>query len=60
MRSVSMDGASVEWLFGDVINYSEFLDFIKNLKIGQVLLEKCTPFALFCKIHTQFCMGTQL
>ena len=55
-----MDGTSVEWLFGDVLNYSEFLDFIKNLKIGQVLLEKCTPFALFCKIHTQFCMGTQL
>lgn len=25
---------SVEWLFGDVINYFKFLDFKKNLKIG--------------------------
>ena len=26
--------SSVEWLFGDVINYFKFLDFKKNLKIG--------------------------
>jgi len=25
---------SVEWLFGDVINYFKFMDFKKNLKIG--------------------------
>ena len=25
---------SVEWLFGDVINYFKFIDFKKNLKIG--------------------------
>ena len=25
---------SVEWLFGDIINYLKFLDFKKNLKIG--------------------------
>ena len=25
---------SVEWLFGDIINYFKFLDFKKNLKIG--------------------------
>lgn len=25
---------SVEWLFGDVINYFKFLDFKKDLKIG--------------------------
>ena len=24
---------SVEWLFGDIINYFKFLDFKKNLKI---------------------------
>ena len=24
---------SVEWLFGDVVNYFKFLDFKKNLKI---------------------------
>jgi hypothetical protein len=25
---------SVEWLFGDVINYFKFMDFKKKLKIG--------------------------
>ena len=25
---------SVEWLFGDIINYFKFLDFKKNLKVG--------------------------
>lgn len=25
---------SVEWLFGDILNYLKFLDFKKNLKIG--------------------------
>ena len=25
---------SVEWLFGDIINYFKFLDFKKDLKIG--------------------------
>lgn len=26
--------SSVEWLFGDIINYFKFLDLKKNLKIG--------------------------
>ena len=25
---------SVEWVFGDIINYFAFMDFKKNLKIG--------------------------
>ena len=25
---------SVEWLFGDIVNYFKFLDFKKNLKIS--------------------------
>lgn len=25
---------SVEWLFGDIVNYFKFLDFKKNLKLG--------------------------
>ena len=25
---------SVEWIFGDIINYFKFLDFKKNLKIA--------------------------
>ena len=31
MSSVRM---SIEWLFGDVVNYFKFLDFKKNLKIS--------------------------
>ena len=32
--SMSAVRTSVEWLFGDIINYFKFLDFQKNLKIG--------------------------
>ena len=33
-EAMSAVHASVEWLFGDIINYIKFLDFKKNLKIG--------------------------
>lgn len=33
-RSMSAVRVSVEWLFGDVINYFKFLDFKKDFKIG--------------------------
>lgn len=32
--SMSATRVSVEWLFGDIVNYFKFLDFKKNLKIG--------------------------
>ena len=32
--SMSAVRVSVEWLFGDVINFFKFLDFKKDLKIG--------------------------
>ena len=31
---------SVEWLFGDIVNYFKFLDFKKNLKIGMSSIGK--------------------
>ena len=31
---MSSTRVSVEWLFGDIINYYKFVDFKKNLKIG--------------------------
>ena len=38
---------SVEWLFGDILNYFKFLDFKKNLKIGLNAVGKvCTVCAL--------------
>ena len=32
--SISAVRSSVEWIFGDIMNYFKFLDFRKNLKIG--------------------------
>ena len=33
-KSMSAVRISVEWIFGDIINYFKFLDFKKNLKIS--------------------------
>ena len=33
-ESMSQVRVSVEWVFGDVVNYFKFIDFKKNLKIG--------------------------
>ena len=33
-NSMSQVRISVEWVFGDIINYFKFVDFKKNLKIG--------------------------
>jgi hypothetical protein len=33
-KSMSAVRVSVEWLFGDIVNYFKFMDFKKNLKLG--------------------------
>ena len=33
-KAMSAVRISVEWIFGDIINYFKFLDFKKNLKIS--------------------------
>ena len=33
-EATSFVRSSVEWLFGDIVNYFKFLDFKKNLKLG--------------------------
>ena len=33
-KAMSNVRSSVEWLFGDIINYFKFMDFKKNLKIS--------------------------
>ena len=33
-QSMSQVRVSVEWVFGDIVNYFKFIDFNKNLKIG--------------------------
>ena len=56
MRNVR---SSVEWLFGDIINYFKFMDFKKNLKIGMSCVGKmyvvCAllPNALTCLCGNQ-------
>lgn len=33
-KAMSSVRVSVEWLFGDIVNYFKFIDYKKNLKIG--------------------------
>ena len=33
-KSMSRVRVSVQWIFGDIVNYFKFMDFKKNLKIG--------------------------
>ena len=33
-RSMSNVCVSVEWIFGDIVNYFKFIDFKKDFKIG--------------------------
>ena len=33
-EAMSSVRVSVEWLFGDIVDYFKFLDFKRNLKIG--------------------------
>ena len=37
---MSKTRVSVEWVFGDILNYFKFLDFKKNLKIGLSAVSK--------------------
>ena len=39
-KALSAVRMSVEWLFGDIVNYFKFLDFKKNSPLVQ--LNKCT------------------
>ena len=49
---------SVEWLFGDIINYFKFLDFKKNLKIQLSSVGKMYV-VLFCVMHSLVFMETR-
>lgn len=50
---------SVEWLFGDIVNYFTFMDFHKNLKIGLSSVGKMyIVSALLRNAHT-CCNGNQ-
>jgi hypothetical protein len=57
--SMSSVRNSVEWLFGDIVNYFKFLDFKKNLKIElssigkYYLVSAILRNALTCLYHNQ-------
>ena len=52
-KSMSRVRVSVEWLFGEIINYYKFLDFKKNLKIGLSAVGKMyLTCALLQNAHT--------
>ena len=46
-KSMEKVGVSVEWIFGDIINYFKFLDFKKDLKIG---LSSVSKMYVFCAL----------
>lgn len=57
--SMSAVRVSVEWLFGDIVNYFKFMDFHKNLKIGLSSVGKMyIVSALLRNAHT-CCNGNQ-
>ena len=51
--SMSAVRVSVEWLFGDIVNYTNFVDFKKKLKIGlsNVYSVRFTLYVPFCRMH---------
>ena len=50
---MSAECESVEWLFGDIVEYFKCMDFYKNLKIGVSFVgEMYIASALLCNAHT--------
>ena len=54
-KSMKEVRVSVEWIFGDIINYFKFLDFKKDLKIGLSSVGKKHYYIT----HAQFFMEIQ-
>ena len=50
---------SVEWVFGDILNYFAFLDFKKNLKIGPSSIGKRYITCALIRIHILVFMDLQ-
>ena len=51
-KSMSQSRTSVEWIFGDIINYFKFLDFKKGLKLQLSAVAKkmhCVCYDAKCK-----------
>ena len=54
-KAMSEVRASVEWVFGDIVNYFAFMDFKKKLKVGLSAVGKMNIVcALLTNAHTSF------
>ena len=53
-KAMSAVRSSVEWAFGDIINYFAFLDFHKNLKIQLSAVVRCTSYVFLQNARSCF------
>ena len=53
-KAMSNVRSSVEWLFGDIINYFKFMVFKKNLKIGMSCVGKMYVVCLYGNQTSQY------
>ena len=58
-KAMSNVRSSVEWLFGDIINYFKFMDFKKNLKIGMSCVGKIYVVCAFLRNALTCLYGNQ-
>ena len=57
--SMSNVRTSVEWLFGDIVEYFKFMDFKKNLKIGLSSIGKLYVVCALLRNALTFLYGIQ-
>ena len=58
-KSMSKVEVTVEYLFKEIINYFNFMNFKKNLKVRLNAVGKCTLFVLFYKTAEHVYMETK-
>ena len=51
-EAMSSVRVSVEWLFGDIVDYFKFLDFKRNLEIGMSSIGKLYPAFVWLEFFT--------
>ena len=56
-KAMSVVRISLEWLFGDILNYFKFLDFKKTSRSLLVLLERCIWHVVFFGMPWHVCMA---
>ena len=57
-KAMSAARVSVEWIFGDIVNYFKFLDFRKNLKIKLSAVGKMYIVCVLLQNASSCCYGS--